>query len=227
MRFAGIQSLSLLDFPGRPCAILFTQGCVFRCPYCHNPDLIPTGEGGYAEEEIMARLSARKKMVDAVCITGGEPTLHPDLVPFLRRLKDAGFAVKLDTNGVHPRVVETVLTHGLADYVAMDLKHVWERYGDVTKVAAAQARDNCMESFRLIQSSGVPHEFRTTIAPGIHTLDDFLTMAGYLNPGETYAVQSFRAGKTLAPDLPPAGVDAAAVVQFLRPRFPSLILEAR
>ncbi len=227
MRFAGIQSLSLLDFPGRPCAILFTQGCVFRCPYCHNPDLIPTGEGGYAEEEILARLEKRRAMVDAVCITGGEPTLHPDLVPFLRRLKAAGFAVKLDTNGVHPRVVETVLCERLADYLAMDLKHVWERYADVTRVAAVQARDNCLESFRLIQGSGVPHEFRTTIAPGIHALDDFTTMAGYLRPGETYAVQSFRAGKTLAADLPQAGFDAAAVVQLLRPLFPSLNLEAR
>lgn len=184
-------------------------------------------EGGYAEKEIAERLLQRKKMVDAVCITGGEPTLHPDLVPFLRRLKTAGFTVKLDTNGVHPRIVEAVLAEGLAAYIAMDLKHVWERYGNVTQVLSRQARDNCQESFRLIQNSGVPHEFRTTIAPGIHTLDDFTTMAGYLKPGETYAIQSFRAGKTLVPNLPRVGFDAAAVVQLLQPLFPALNLEAR
>lgn len=227
MRFAGFQSLSLLDYPGRSCAILFTQGCPFRCSYCHNPDLLPVGEGSYSADVLLERLRRHRGMVDAVCITGGEPTVHPDLVSFLREVKAEGFSVKLDTNGIHPRVVRTVIEERLADYLAMDLKHVWERYADVIRVAGDVLRNNCMESFRLIQDSGVPHEFRTTIAPGIHALDDFTTMAGYLRPGETYAVQTFRTGKTLVADLPTAGFDADAVVSLLRPLFPSLILEAR
>lgn len=227
MRVAGFQSLSLLDFPGRPCAIVFTQGCVFRCPYCHNPELIPQGEGRYGEEEILERLRHHKKMVDAVCVTGGEPTLQADLLPFLRLLKREGFSVKLDTNGVHPRVIESVIQERLAAYFAMDLKHTWDRYDNVIGVGVPQAIENCQKSMRLIQDSNVAHEFRTTILPGEHSLEDFAAIAKYLRPGETYAVQSFRAGKTLSSDIQASGLDSSTVVNSLRPRFPHLILVAR
>lgn len=227
MRFAGIQPLSLLDYPGRPCAILFTQGCVFRCAYCHNPDLIPTGESAHAEEDILERLRRHKATVDAVCITGGEPTLQPDLVPFLRTLKGEGFCVKLDTNGVHPRIMETIIHERLADYVAMDVKQTWEKYDEVIRVNSPSVIENCRTSFRLIQGSGIAHEFRTTILPGSHGVNDFAVMAGYLQSGETYIVQSFRAGKTLEPKIAPIEFDAEHVVKFLRPKFPHLILNAR
>lgn len=227
MRFAGIQPLSLIDYPGRACAILFTQGCVFRCAYCHNPDLIPTGQGTHVEEDILERLRLHKVTADAVCITGGEPTLQPDLIPFLRTLKDEGYAVKLDTNGVHPRIIDAIVHEQLVDYFAMDLKHTWEKYHDVIRVRVPTLVENCRVSFDLIQHSGIAHEFRTTILPGTHVVDDFATMASYLHSGETYIIQSFRAGKTLEANIAPAEFDAARVVETLRPRFPQLILSAR
>lgn len=227
MRAAGFQSLSLLDFPGRPCSIIFTQGCVFRCPYCHNPELIPKGEGLYSEEEILKRLRRHKKTVSAICITGSEPTLQSDLPSFLRTLKAEGFAIKLDTNGVHPRLVNELIHERLVDYFAMDLKHVWEKYGDATGVRVSQIIENCRKSFELIQESGIEHEFRTTIFPGKHDLEDFVAMAGYLRPRETYAVQSFHDGKTLVPNIPKATFDAETVIEMLRPKFPKLILLAR
>lgn len=226
MRIAGFQPLSLLDFPGRPCAIIFTQGCVFRCPYCHNPELIAQRPGAYAEDDIMDRLRRHANMAAAVCVTGGEPTLQHDLVAFLRRLKSEGFAVKLDTNGVNPRMMEQILSDGLAAYVAMDVKHAWEKYGDAMGVSSRPIRENCRRSLELIQDSGVAHQFRTTILPGAHSLDDFAAIAGYLRDGETYVVQSFRGGKTLARDILEPTFDAAQVVAALRPRFPHLILRA-
>lgn len=227
MRFAGLQPLSLIDYPGRACAILFTQGCVFRCAYCHNPELIPTGQGTHTEEDILGRLRQHKATADAVCITGGEPTLQPDLIPFLRTLKNEGFAVKLDTNGVHPRVLETVIHEKLVDYFAMDLKQTWEKYQDVIRVRVPTLVENCRASFDLIQRSGIDHEFRTTILPGSHTLDDFVTMAGYLQSGESYIIQSFRAGKTLESTIPPATFSSERVRDALQPLFPNLILDAR
>lgn len=229
MLIAGFQSLSLLDFPGKTCAIVFTQGCAFRCPYCHNPELIPSrGATHIAEESVIRYLMEHRKMLDGVCITGGEPTLQPDLRRFIEHVKDIGMAVKLDTNGIHPELVREFLSAGLVDYVAMDLKHRWDAYADVIRVGGTRTIENCRETFGIIQDSGVDHEFRTTICPGVHSEADFMEMAGYLKPGEKYFVQNVQFKKTLDLNIPrESGIDVSGMVERLRASFPDRIIEAR
>ncbi len=201
MRIAGFQPLSLLDFPERPCAVVFTQGCPLRCPFCHNPGLIPNGPGKMRADEVLSELERHANTVAAVCVTGGEPTVQPDLPAFLRLLKLRGFAVKLDTNGVHPRMVARLLSDRLVDYVAMDFKHRWSAYAGLTK-AAAPAVEHIRRTFSLLQQSGVPHEFRTTVVPAFHTAEDLERMAVELAPGTSWAWQPVRYGITYDPNLP-------------------------
>jgi pyruvate formate lyase activating enzyme len=229
MVIAGLQKLSLLDYPHRPCAIIFTQGCCFRCAFCHNPELIPTEtENRLVEDEVVAKLAANRKMVDAVTITGGEPTLHADLPRFMGRLKEAGFKVKLDTNGVTPGMVREIIAGKLADYFAMDLKQTWEKYDEVIRAGSPELIARCRETFGIIQESGVPHEFRTTILPHSHTEEDFLAMAGYLKPGEDYFIQETRFKITLEPDLPrQKSFITAELVAKLRAAYPGPTIESR
>ncbi len=229
MNIAGFQKLSLLDYPKTPCAILFTQGCAFRCAFCHNPELIPmVGGNVISEDELVSKLQANKKMADAVTITGGEPTLQTDLPAFMRRLKAAGFKVKLDTNGITPSMVKTIISENLADYFAMDLKQTWDKYDEVIRVGAPALIDRTRETFALIQNSGVPHEFRTTILPHSHTEDDFMAMVGYLKPGEKYFIQETRFETTLEPDLPrQKSFNTAQLVAKLRAAYPEVLIESR
>ena len=229
MNIAGLQKLSLLDYPGNPCAIIFTQGCSFRCAFCHNPELIPMkGKARLAEDEVMAKLEANRKMVDAVCITGGEPTLQSDLPRFMKRLKDIGFKVKLDTNGVTPLMIKEVISDGLADYFAMDLKQRWEKYDEVIRVNSPGLIERARETFGIIQNSGIPHEFRTTILPHSHTEEDFMNMCGYLKPGENYFIQETRFEITLEPNLPrQKSFDTAELVAKLRAAYPTLNIDKR
>lgn len=204
MRLAGYQPLTLLDFPAKVAAIVFTQGCPFRCAYCHNPELLPMrNRTEIAEEDVFRRLAARKGILDGVVVTGGEPTVHPDLPEFLARLKALGLAVKLDTNGLHPRMFETIIGRRLADYFAMDLKHVWRRYREVIGPAASAVVENCRATQALIAASGVPHEFRTTVWPAAHHEEDLMEIASVLPSGSRYALQELRCGKTLDPGLEP------------------------
>ena len=203
MNIAGFQPLSLLDYPGVIASIVFTQGCVFRCAYCHNPALIShTSETPLIpQEEIFAQLRKNKRMVEGVCITGGEPTIQAGLEEFIQRLKREQFLVKLDTNGFHPTLVKRLIEKKLVDYIAMDLKHTWDHYTNVTRVGGAQVTANCRKTFELIQQSGVPHEFRTTICPEFHTEEEVIQIATQLAPGSRYALQPIRYGVTLDPDL--------------------------
>ncbi len=229
MNIAGFQKLSLLDYPKTPCAILFTQGCAFRCAFCHNPELISmTGGNRLAEDEVMAKLEANKKMTDAVVITGGEPTLQTDLPAFMRRLKKAGFLVKLDTNGVTPSMVQQVINEKIVDYFAMDLKQTWEKYDEVIRVGAPALIERVKETFNLIQNSGVPHEFRTTILPHSHTEADFMAMVGYLKPGEKYFIQETRFEITLESDLPrQKSFQTDELVAKLKSAYPNILIENR
>ena len=229
MNIAGFQKLSLLDYPKTPCAILFTQGCSFRCAFCHNPELIAmVGVISIPTDEVIAKLEANRKMVDAVTMTGGEPTLQPDLPEFMKELKSRGFKVKLDTNGVTPAMVKKIIDEKLADYFAMDLKQRWEKYDEVVRVGAPGLIDRVRETFDLIQNSGIPHEFRTTILPHSHTEDDFMTMVGYLNPGEKYFIQETRFDITLEPDLPRQKTFITPeLVAKLRIAYPCILIENR
>lgn len=222
MKIGGFQPLSLIDYPAKPCSIIFTQGCVFRCSYCHNPDLIPLDAAPLRDSNLVLEfLEKRKKMIDAVCITGGEPTVQGDLIAFMELLKDRGFSVKLDTNGIKPSVLKEAIDKRLADYIAMDLKAPWERYGDVTGIQARQLIDACRESFAVLQYAGIPHEFRTTIAPRVHSEEDFQEMAGYLKPDETYYIQNTHFTKTLDPNISrDIGFDLDELVKNLQQQFP-------
>lgn len=226
MKIGGFQPLSLLDYPEKPCSIIFTQGCVFKCSYCHNPDLIPLESISLRDTKLVIEfLEKRKKMIDAVCITGGEPTIQQGLLDFMKELKERGFFVKLDTNGIRPSVVEDAIEEELVDYIAMDIKAPWERYGEVSTNLAPQIIDACKESLRLIQHSALAHEFRTTVAPGVHTEEDFFVMAGYLKPNELYFIQNTRFEKTADPALPRTiPFIVKDLVSELQSRFTSLTI---
>lgn len=224
MRIGGFQPLSLVDYPERPCSIVFTQGCLFRCAYCHNPDLIQmeTSVVSWNEEAILTHLEKRKGIVDAVCISGGEPTIQVDIIDFLKKIRHLGLAIKLDTNGIMPRIVRQCIDEKLTDYIAMDLKAPWQKYTLVIGEILPDASERCNESFRLIQHSGIDHEFRTTISPGVHSLEDFEEMASYLLPRERYYVQQTSFHKTLDPALRrEIGFDPEKLVEELKKRYGS------
>lgn len=232
MIISGFQPLSLLDYPGVISSIIFTQGCPFRCVYCHNPELIPTQaadpDKALKEEKILDQLSRRKHIVEGVCITGGEPTVHPDLPDFIKKVKRLGMLVKLDTNGLSPRMIERLINERLVDFFAMDLKHTWERYSEVIGITQKQVIDNCRETFHLIQDSSIPHEFRTTVYSGFHGAEDLEQIAGQLHEGEHYALQDIRYEKMLQPNLTKTErLDLETIATTIRERYPRLHVEVR
>lgn len=189
MNVQGFQKVTLLDFPGKVACTLFTGGCNLRCPFCHNGGLVRTpAEHPNAEAEVLTYLSRRKGILDGVCITGGEPLLQPDIEAFIAKVKDMGYAVKLDTNGALPARLKKLLATGLVDYVAMDIKSSPAGYAKATGCDVDFATFE--ESMNVIRSSGVAYEFRTTAVKGIHTSEDFAAIAGILND-EPYFIQKF------------------------------------
>lgn len=203
MNICGVQGVSLIDYPGRVASVLFLGGCNFRCPFCHNADLVlrPDALPHLAELDVIASLSRRRSLVDGVVVSGGEPLMHGDELPaLLARLRAAGFAVKLDTNGYEVDALRDVLGSGLVDYVAMDVKTSLARYEQAAGRPIEQER--IVSAVDAIKSSGVAHEFRTTCVPGIVERDDVVTIAAMLGPGERYYLQQFRPGdKVLDPAL--------------------------
>lgn len=193
--------MSLIDYPGHIAAVVFTQGCPFRCPYCHNPELIEAKKGELSESYVLAEIASGMRVLEGVCITGGEPTMQVDLVDFIQKIKDLGLKVKLDTNGSNPEMVKKIIASGLVDYIAMDIKHVWAKYPDVIGTSNETILKNCKKTFEIIQSSGIDHEFRTTLFPGKHSNADIVEIASYMNPGEQYALQDVRYQKTLDPNI--------------------------
>ena len=189
MNVQGYQKLSLLDFPGKVACNVFTGGCNLRCPFCHNAGLVCTPkEFPNAEEEVLTFLKRRQGLLEGVCITGGEPLLQPDLESFLRKVKDLGYPVKLDTNGSLPERLAQILHSGLVEYVAMDIKSAPETYAAATGCDMDPAV--FLESIRLLQHSGVEHEFRTTAVKGIHTPEDFQRIAALIGD-DRYFIQRF------------------------------------
>jgi len=192
MVIAGLQSLSLVDFPGHLASAVFTQGCNFKCPYCHNPDLIGIGgKTGLSEKNILEQIKSRGKMIEGVVITGGEPTIHDGLLNFARRVKQEDLKVKLDTNGTRPDRLKELLDSGAIDCVALDIKTVFSRYALVTD--DAEHAGAVLESARILMSARVPYEFRTTCVPGIVGEEDFRAIGAALQGAEKYCLQQFRA----------------------------------
>ncbi len=198
MNIQGYQKMTLLDFPGKVACTVFTGGCNLRCPFCHNADLVrhPV-KGASMEDEVLEYLERRKGLIDGVCVTGGEPLLQPDLSAFLQKVKGMGYLVKLDTNGMLPGRLAEVLDSGLLDYVAMDVKSSPEGYSRAVGCDVDAAVFE--KSIRLIQDSGVAHEFRTTAVKGIHTVEDFSGIGRWIGRDEPYFIQCFQdSGNLLA-----------------------------
>lgn len=193
MKIYGFQKTTLLDYPGHVAATIFTGGCNFRCPFCHNGGLVlcPDQIRPIEEEAVLAYLKKRKGILEGVCITGGEPTLQPDLKEFLRKVKAEGYQVKLDTNGYNPRITGEMMEEGLADYVAMDVKASLPNYA---RAAGCPDLDlsRIRESIGLLKSGRVPYEFRTTVVKGIHTVEEFDAVGQLLEGSRVYYLQSFR-----------------------------------
>lgn len=176
MRIGGFQKTSLIDYAGKIAAIVFTRGCNFNCVYCHNKGLIGIGDHNedITPEDVMSFLQTRKGKLDAVVITGGEPTLQPDLIQFMGKIKDMNFLVKLDSNGSNPHVLREAIAQGLVDYIAMDLKAPLEKYQTV--MGRELDTSKIQESIALIKNSGIEHEFRTTVHKALLSEDDLLQL---------------------------------------------------
>lgn len=197
MVIGGLQRFTLIDYPGKVAAIVFTQGCNLRCPYCYNRSLVlPEFFGApLPQAEIFAFLESRKGRLDGVVVTGGEPTVHPDLPQFLRAIREMGFLVKLDTNGACPEILEEVIREGLVDYIAMDVKAPLPKYPEVT--GSGIAPEKIQRSIALILESGLEHEFRTTVVKEMLTPEDIVETARLIRGASRYALQRFMATETL------------------------------
>ena len=197
---SGFLNTTLLDYPGMVATTVFMGGCNFRCPFCHNADLVINPERKYDENEILTFLKKRKGIIDGVCITGGEPTLQKDLLEFVYRIKNLGLKVKLDTNGTNPKVVEQLYEGNLIDYVAMDIKNSEENYflaAGIDDTEALNVKYNIMKTISFLMNSGIEYEFRTTLVKGIHTYNDMDEIGKMIKGAKAYYLQSYKAGDNI------------------------------
>lgn len=193
MRIAGLQKLTLLDFPGKVACTVFTAGCNFRCPFCQNASLVLPERFGeeIRAEELLDFLRKREGVLDGVAITGGEPMLHADLPDLLRKIRALGFQVKLDTNGSFPERLKAVIDEGLVDYVAMDIKNAPEKYAETAGVSALDLA--AIERSKLLLMEGrVDYEFRTTVVKGLHDRDSLLKAAQWIEGAKRWYLQQYR-----------------------------------
>ena len=200
MNIGGLQKVSLIDFPGKISAIIFTQGCNFRCPYCHNPQLVDPKlyRPCLFSKDILDFLAHRRGKLDAVTITGGEPTLQEDLIPLIQKIRKMGFAVKLDSNGSRPAVLDRLLKEKLLDFIALDIKAPLDKYSQVVKVQMDTGA--IAQSVRLVIQSKIPQEFRTTVVKSMLTQKDILAIAKEIAGAKRYALQRFQPAQTLDPE---------------------------
>lgn len=192
MRIGGFQKFSLSDFPGRVAAIVFTQGCNFRCPFCHNGGLIPeTPQDGLLipEDYVLSYLRSRSGRLDGLVVTGGEPTVQKDLADFLSKVREIGYRIKIDTNGSRPEVLEHLISEGLIDYVSMDVKAPPWSYDRLAGVPAPI--DEITRSIDLLSCCGIEHEFRTTRVSSLLSDRDMVGVAGMIPDGSTFKLQTF------------------------------------
>ena len=227
MKINGFQKMTMLDYPEKVACTIFTPGCNFRCPFCHNARLVThiEAEDAYDEREVLSYLEKRKNLLDGVCITGGEPLLQPELADFIRRVRQTGLLVKLDTNGYLPDKLRALIDAGLLDYVAMDVKNTPEKYGMTVGIEAFDVAP-IEESIALLKMGKIPYEFRTTAVRELHTKDDLVKTGKWLAGATHYYIQSFTDSGDLignglhAPDR--AVLEAAAAE--IKPFVPSVAL---
>ena len=200
MDIKGFQKTSLIDYPGNICATVFTPGCNMRCPFCFNRDLVlqPDRLPVIPRLEILGFLQSRSHLLDGVCISGGEPTLHSGLEGFLREVKSLKLKIKLDTNGTRPRILQALLEGGLLDYIALDIKSPPEKYAFAS--GGQVDLEEIMSTIVILRKSNIDHEFRTTVIPGLNR-NDLVQISRMLEGAQRYVLQPFRPGPILDPSL--------------------------
>ena len=202
MRLGGFQKMTMIDYPGKLAATVFTVGCSFRCSFCHNPELVIPAQfpkPNNSEAEFFAHLSRRKGKLEGVCITGGEPTIQPDIIAFIKKIKALGFLVKLDSNGSQPEVLKKIIAEKLVDFIAMDIKSSQKNYNKATGLKFDIKKIN--QSVKMIMASGIDYEFRTTVVPGIHSEQDFEEIGQWIKGAKSYFLQEYRERHILDPKL--------------------------
>lgn len=200
MRISGLQKLTLLDFPQVMSCIVFTHGCNFRCPFCHNSSLVQGEyEDGISTEEVLSFLEKRKSLLDGVVITGGEPLIQKGIEGFIKQVKDLGYLVKLDTNGTNPDLLKKLVDAKLVDYVAMDIKNSPEEYFKAS--GTEMFFEKIAESKDFLLQGTVPYEFRTTVVKGIHTKEGLIALAKWIKGADKYFLQQYKdSGSILNPE---------------------------
>ena len=214
MRIYGLQKMTLLDFPGKVACTVFTGGCNFRCPFCHNALLVTKlpEKPDYSEDEILIFLEKRTGLLDGVAITGGEPLLNPDIADFIRKIRSMGYAVKLDTNGSFPERLKAIVGEGLVDYVAMDIKNRKEKYAETIGLKNLDL-SKIEESVEFLKSGAVDYEFRTTVVEQFHTVEDIRAAAEWISGAKRYFLQNFvDSGELICEEV--SGVDKETMLKM-------------
>ncbi len=230
MIIKGFQTLTLLDYPGHIAATVFTPGCDFRCPFCHNASLVlDKYDTLYTEQLVYDLLEKRKGKLDGIAITGGEPLMQPDIADFMAQIHARGARVKLDTNGSFPGKLKQLLDAGLVDYIAMDIKNSREKYAQTCGLPESAAQGlltNIQSSIDLIRASGVEHEFRTTVVRELHSADDIEAMARWMQGDDSFFFQCFTdSGDILQPGLSALSrEEMQAMADIARPWLPGIQL---
>ena len=203
MNICGYRKTTLLDYPGHVAATVFTSGCNFRCPFCHNSDLVLNASSSnlIPEEELFNFLRKRKNVLSGICITGGEPTLQTDLIEFIKKIRLLDYKIKLDTNGYRPEIISDLLEQNLIDYIAMDIKSGLSNYSRVSGISNINT-DTILKSIIIIETSTIEYEFRTTVVKELHSKEDFHEISKMISPKSSYYIQSFKdSGNILTPGL--------------------------
>lgn len=191
MKILGLAKLTLLDYPSKIAATIFTGGCNMRCPFCHNPRLVFMEEEEISQEYVLDFLKSRIGILEGVCITGGEPLINNDIIPFIQKIKGLGYKVKLDTNGSFPDKLQQIIDEGLVDYVAMDIKNCPEKYPETVGRPGFDVAP-ILKSVQILMQGRIPYEFRTTTLKDFHTEEDFLKIGKWLEGADKYFIQPFK-----------------------------------
>lgn len=221
MKILGLAKLTLLDYPTKLAATIFLGGCNMRCPFCHNPRLVYLEENEISQEEIFKFLKSRIGILEGVCITGGEPLINSDIEEFIKKIKELGFKVKLDTNGAFPEKLQALIENGLIDYVAMDIKNCPEKYPETIGRPSFDVT-TIFKSVEILKNGTVPYEFRTTTLREFHTEEDFIKIGKWLEGAPKYFIQPFKNSGDLIGISEMSGYDASTLehfAQILSPYF--------
>lgn len=190
MKISGFDKLTLLNYPDKVACTIFTSGCNLRCPFCHNSGLVTNNYNEISFDSIYEYLKKRIGILDGVCITGGEPLIHADIKDYIKKIKDLGYLVKIDTNGCNPKLLKELIDLKLVDYIAMDIKNIYSKY-DITSGVKVNI-DNIKKSISIIENSGIEYEFRTTIVKEFHSTQDIKEILSYISSNSNYYIQNFK-----------------------------------